>query len=100
MLYFFIQFFFGCRLSEPALIFEEDVSVKRRKIVIRRLKKAREKDGFLETVYDIGATNAATNASMNAYNAGVSQNNGLFGGLAGLGGAAIKAFAGPGSLFL
>lgn len=50
--YFFIQFFFGCRLSEPALILDEDVSYKKHKIIIRRLKKAQEEDGFLETSYD------------------------------------------------
>lgn len=40
----------------------------------------------------IGATNAATNASMNAYNSQMQQNNSLFGGLAGLGSAGIFAF--------
>lgn len=40
----------------------------------------------------IGATNAATNAAMNSYNAQLGQQNSLFGGLAGLGGAAISAF--------
>ncbi len=41
----------------------------------------------------IGATNAATNASMNAYNAGIGQQNAMFGGLAGLGAAGIRALA-------
>ncbi len=50
--YFFIQYFYGCRLSEPALIQDaEDVNFKKKTILIRRLKKAQEKDGFREIVY-------------------------------------------------
>ncbi len=37
----------------------------------------------------IGATNASTNASMNAYNANQANQRSMFGGLAGLGSAAI-----------
>ena len=40
----------------------------------------------------IGATQSATNAAMNAYNSQNQANSSMFGGLAGLGGAAIKAF--------
>lgn len=49
--YFFIQYFYGCRLSEPALILDEDVSFKKKMIVIRRLKKAQEREGYREHVY-------------------------------------------------
>ena len=49
--YFFLQYHYGCRLSEPALILEEDVSVKKKLIVIRRLKKSTEAEGFLEVAY-------------------------------------------------
>lgn len=41
----------------------------------------------------IGATNSANAANMAKYTAGVGQQNALFGGLAGLGAAGIKAFA-------
>jgi len=40
----------------------------------------------------IGATNAANNQAMNIYNAQMGQQNSMFGGLAGLGSAAIRAF--------
>jgi hypothetical protein len=40
----------------------------------------------------IGATNASTNAAMNQYQTNIGQQNSMFGGLAGLGGAAIRAF--------
>ncbi len=49
--YFYIQYFYGCRLSEPALILDEDVSFKKKQIIIRRLKKAQEENGFRENVY-------------------------------------------------
>lgn len=51
--YFYIQYFYGCRLSEPALILDEDVSLTKRheQIIIRRLKKAQEESGFREHVY-------------------------------------------------
>ena len=39
--YFRLQFYFGCRVSEPALLLKEDVSFKEKQIVLRRLKKAR-----------------------------------------------------------
>lgn len=39
--YFRIQFYFGCRVSEPALLLKEDISFKEKQIVLRRLKKAR-----------------------------------------------------------
>lgn len=40
----------------------------------------------------IGSTNAATNAAMQQYQANVGQQNSLFGGLAGLGAAGLRAF--------
>ena len=49
--YFFIQYFYGCRLSEPALLIEEDISMSRQQIVIRRLKKVTEAAGYKEHVY-------------------------------------------------
>ncbi len=49
--YFYIQYFFGCRLSEPALILDEDVCA--RQIIIRRLKNAKEESGFREHTYAI-----------------------------------------------
>lgn len=49
--YFFLQYFYGCRLSEPALILVEDVSFKKKQIIIKRLKKAQEAEGYRETVY-------------------------------------------------
>jgi len=49
--YFFIQYFYGCRLSEPALLLDEDVSFEQNKIVIRRLKKVSEAAGYKEHVY-------------------------------------------------
>lgn len=42
----------------------------------------------------IGATNSATNQAMQAWQAGQNSNNALFGGLAGLGSAAIRGFMG------
>ena len=49
--YFFIQYFFGCRLSEPALILDEDVNLQTKQIIIRRLKKQTEVEGYREHVY-------------------------------------------------
>jgi integrase len=49
--YFFLQFYFGCRLSEPALMFDEDVSFDKKMIVIKRLKKTSETSGFCEHIY-------------------------------------------------
>lgn len=39
--YFRLQYFFGCRVSEIAILFENEVSVPRRKIIIKRLKKGK-----------------------------------------------------------
>ncbi len=58
--YFFIQYFYGCRLSEPALILDTDVVVpvpiknntRSGKITIKRLKKTSEDAGYLEWVYE------------------------------------------------
>lgn len=60
--YFAIQYYFGCRVSEVALLLKEDVSFKTEEILIRRLKKRQWKkgddgeakkvsDGFTESVY-------------------------------------------------
>lgn len=39
--YFRLQYFFGCRISEIALILKEDVSFEDKGIIVRRLKKRR-----------------------------------------------------------
>lgn len=39
--YFRLQYFFGCRISEIALLLKEDVSIADNGIIIRRLKKRR-----------------------------------------------------------
>lgn len=39
--YFRLQYFFGCRVSEIAILFENEVSITRRKIIIKRLKKGK-----------------------------------------------------------
>jgi len=63
--YFAVQYYFGCRVSEVALLLKEDVSFGTKEILIRRLKKRQwEKkkkddegeakkisDGFTESVY-------------------------------------------------
>lgn len=50
--YFYLQYYFGCRLSEPALILDkEDVSFEKKQIVIKRLKKTSAAAGFREHVY-------------------------------------------------
>lgn len=49
--YFYIQYIYGCRLSEPALIKDEDVSFKKKTITIKRLKKMREEGGYIEIPY-------------------------------------------------
>ncbi len=49
--YYFIEYFFGCRLSEPALILDDDCNVKKKQITIKRLKRAKEKDGYREHLY-------------------------------------------------
>jgi integrase len=48
--YFFIQYVYGCRISEPALLRDTDVSFKKRQITIRRLHKLQEKGGYHECV--------------------------------------------------
>lgn len=59
--YFAVQYYFGCRVSEVALLLKEDVSFKTSEILIRRLKKRqfqkrgdevkKVSDGYLECVY-------------------------------------------------
>lgn len=51
--YFSIQYFFGCRVSEPALILREDISFKSDLILIRRLKKRDKSSGYGEFVYGL-----------------------------------------------
>lgn len=49
--YFYIQYVYGCRISEVALLRESDVNFKKRQILVRRLKRMHEKEGFREVVY-------------------------------------------------
>lgn len=52
--YFFITYYFGCRVSEPALILrKQDVSFKDGLIIIRRLKKRDTESGYKECVYGL-----------------------------------------------
>ena len=51
--YFRLQYHFGTRVSEVALVLKEDVSLKTGRIVIRRLKKRDVQDGFHEHVYEM-----------------------------------------------
>jgi integrase len=37
--YFRLMYYYGCRVSEPAILFREDVSLEREQVLIRRLKK-------------------------------------------------------------
>lgn len=53
--YFILQYWFGCRVSEPALILKEDVSKKEKLIIIRRLKK-RGVAGYSEEVHHLSKT--------------------------------------------
>lgn len=39
--YFRLQYFFGCRVSEIAILFENEVSIPKRKVIIKRLKKGK-----------------------------------------------------------
>lgn len=50
--YFKTQYFYGCRVSEVALILKEDVHWAKKQIIIRRLKK-RTGDGYAEQVYAV-----------------------------------------------
>ncbi len=51
--YFRLQYHFGGRQSEIALILKEDVSYTEKKIVIRRLKKRSTEEGYVERVYNL-----------------------------------------------
>jgi integrase len=54
--YFRLQYHFGCRCSEVAILLKEDVDLVGKQIIIRRLKKRFEKtngDGFVQRSYDI-----------------------------------------------
>ena len=48
--YFLLQYRFGCRLSEPALIRDSDIDQSASTITIRRLKKEKEPNGYREHV--------------------------------------------------
>lgn len=50
--YFKLQYYYGCRVSEVALVLKEDVNWAEKQILIRRLKK-RSGDGFSEQVYSM-----------------------------------------------
>jgi integrase len=85
--YFALQYYFGCRVSEIALLLKEDVSFKTKEILIRRLKKRQWKkdgdevkkvsDGFVEVVY--GMTDALADAVQGVFDAhaalGIAQKN-------------------------
>lgn len=49
--YFFIQYYYGCRLSEPALLRDGDVDFQQRTITIRRLKRESEEHGYRKFTY-------------------------------------------------
>jgi integrase len=53
--YFRLQYYFGCRVSEPAIILKEDVELEKKRILIRRLKQVsrREDGGFQVRDYDL-----------------------------------------------
>ena len=86
--YFAVQYYFGCRVSEVALLLKEDVSFKTKEILIRRLKKRQWKkgedgeakrvsDGFTESVYGMtDALSEAVQGVLDAHEAlGVSSKN-------------------------
>lgn len=50
--YYRVQWYYGCRVSEPALLFREDVDFRGKRIVIRHLKR-RNATGFLEDEYPL-----------------------------------------------
>lgn len=65
--YFRIQYYYGCRVSEVAIILKEDISFKENMVLIRRLKKRRKKktesgesveegSGYAESVYGFPET--------------------------------------------
>jgi len=53
--YFSAQYYYGCRISEVALILKEDVDKRSQRILLRRLKKRANKDagGYQEKVYAV-----------------------------------------------
>lgn len=51
--YFYLQYAYGCRTSETALILDEDVNFKKHVIRIRRLKNPGE-TGYIETLHKAG----------------------------------------------
>jgi len=53
--YFWLQFYFGCRVSEPALVLKEDISFEKEQIIIKRLKK-KTKKGYSESVYSLSSS--------------------------------------------
>ena len=44
--YFFLQYFFGCRLSEPALAMDDDLNRERRTFMVRRLRRVYQEQGY------------------------------------------------------
>jgi len=56
--YFRLQYYFGCRVSEPAILFREDVSLATSEVLLKRLKKRQfgtkeeERDGKMRRVKD------------------------------------------------
>lgn len=54
--YFAIQYFYGCRVSEVALIFENEVSLSKKRIIIKRLKKGQraKRADWIEKRFPVG----------------------------------------------
>jgi len=56
--YFRLQYYFGCRVSEVAIVLKEDVDLVNKRVIIRRLKKKQTKaspSGFQQFPYDLPA---------------------------------------------
>jgi integrase len=54
--YFRLQFFYGCRVSEIAILFASELSIEKRKIIIKRLKKGKnaKRPAWVEERYPPG----------------------------------------------
>jgi integrase len=76
--YFSLQYFFGCRVSEVALVFDTEVSLDQNKLIIKRLKKGknakrpdwvndRYPPGVMPQTYTLPATLAAEVETVREY---------------------------------
>lgn len=65
--YFLLQYRFGCRLSEPALIRNSDINPISATITIRRLKKEKEPNGYREHVCVLDARACSAVAATEAW---------------------------------